>query len=1261
MQTLEAVGGNGGVVDERRCKRSNSSIGWRCKDKALEGGVFCEKHLIWYRETTAKRKRMDILRSSDASLKGKKRRLGTRSVVNVNGAVKKRGRPKGSSSKKETNESDVVFLTPQSTGVVVKQKKMGRPTDESCTLFLTPQSTGVVVKKKMGRPKGSKNKKKPAEKKQGFEPLIFENSKTGLIENEFGGERTVKKRGRPKGSKGKKKFTVAGQLMRKINKIGVRANELVVPKKRGRPKGKKNQVGGLITQKQQEFGSLMLHNCPVGVMDELLSTDGTQKKRGRPKGSSKGKKKHIEGSALVSAKQDGFEPLIIEDSGTGSVVNHQLSACNKRKRRRPKLSEENKNEALTGAVRKRGRPKGSKGSALVSAKQDGFESLIIEDSGTGSVVNHQLSACNKRKRRRPKLSEENKNEAMTGAVRKRGRPKGSKGKKKALVVLGDTPTELEDNEVGIIMNPGKKGRPKGSLGKKKKETVLSGNESGVLISLNGQYGDGTVEKDKCERKSLVLGIGAVLKEAANGNIRRRNSMASKRRPDATNWKENGTLMCHQCHKTNKSDIVFCLKCKKKRYCSECIAKWYPERTKKDIENACPFCCSNCNCSACLQADITAKVNIKESDEETHLRRSLYVLLNILPLLREIQEEAKTELDAEACIRGVQLTEEDITKSLLDEDDRIYCDNCKTSIVNFHRNCPNPDCAYDICLNCCRELRFRSIMGERTSDQIALSDKTDSSGVWEREKSNEIFSQWKSKVDGSIPCPPKELGGCASAMLSLRRIYEPNWVNELIKAAEELTANSHLPKIDFSEACHLCLTAIGNSNQHRNVRQAAFRNDNQDNLLYCPNAIDLLDEEFIHFQWHWRRGEPVIVRNTHAMGTGLSWEPMVMWRAFRNARKKLDEESFSVKAIDCLDWCEVEINIKQFFKGYLEGRSHRSGWPEMLKLKDWPPTKYFEECLPRHGAEFVAMLPFSDYTNPSSGLLNLATKLPVGSAKPDLGPKTYIAYGSEEELGRGDSVTKLHCDISDAVNILTHTSKVKYTTKQRAQLEKLKKEHEEEKDLKVLFESGNDASECMDFPGGTISSVPNSSPESSARLEADFMLTEQPLDVAHSGAVWDIFRREDVTKLTQYLQKHWKEFHHTKNDPVNSVTHPIHDQTFYLNEKHKKQLKDEFNVEPWTFEQYLGEAVFIPAGCPHQVRNRQSCIKVAVDFVSPENVQECIHLTEEFRLLPKLHRSKQDILEVKKLTLYGASVAIEEARNLMKKLPGSREESDRAYL
>ena len=42
---------------------------------------------------------------------------------------------------------------------------------------------------------------------------------------------------------------------------------------------------------------------------------------------------------------------------------------------------------------------------------------------------------------------------------------------------------------------------------------------------------------------------------------------------------------------------------------------------------------------------------------------------------------------------------------------------------------------------------------------------------------------------------------------------------------------------------------------------------------------------------------------------------------------------------------------------------------------------------------------------------------------------------------------------------------------------------------------------------------------------------------------------------------------------------------------------------------------------------QSCIKVALDFVSPENVGECIRLTDEFHTLPQNHRAKEDKLEV----------------------------------
>ncbi|KAM4071471.1 hypothetical protein ACJW30_11G061800 [Castanea mollissima] len=916
---------------------------------------------------------------------------------------------------------------------------------------------------------------------------------------------------------------------------------------------------------------------------------------------------------------------------------------------------------------------------------------------------------------------------------------------------------------------------------------------------NQTHSDSTERKKKKKKKKLMEQSTCYnYIDTVDSGEGQSTSAPSPNAMDKPSQNKKESLMCHQCQRNDKSGVIYCSNCNRKRYCYECLEKWYPGKTIEEVAIACPFCCGNCNCKACLREVLVVKPCHKELDVTVKLRQLHYLLHKALPVLRHIHNEQRSELEIESNIRGVQLKEIDITRNKLDKKERLYCDNCNTSIVDYHRSCPNPSCSYDLCLTCCRELREGHQPGgseaETSQQQFvekAYSQVIDGDGYisvprkrhWcesqEAPASNDSkaymschFPDWKANTDGSIPCPPKVRGGCGTAKLELRRNFKANWVMKLLQSAEDLTSNCKFPNADYSQGCSTCQSNIsgGNNNTVSNVRLAAFREESNDNFLFCPDAFDMANDETNHFQIHWMRGEPVIVRNVLDKTSGLSWEPMVMWRAFRETggNVKFKDETRSVKAIDCLDWCEVEINIHQFFMGYLEGRMHKDSWPEMLKLKDWPSSTLFEERLPRHNAEFIAALPYSDYTDPKLGPLNLATRLPDDSLKPDLGPKTYIAYGFPEELGRGDSVTKLHCDMSDAVNLLTHTTRVKIAPWQHKSIRKILNKHATE-DLHELhgrideaggrvrgqslkrtceheimvaecmksenivdndrtsvsteteytnvqklehqrnkmkqsnfsrcgdicetdsFLEGNDTrmhclnkqrpeleesslqsnlydkknlfTEVVDQKSRTLDFDVTAdkylsakdqgedprSKESSPEPSRDSHESKKRLEVAHGGAVWDIFRRQDVPKLIKYLEKHKEEFRHIKNLPVKSVVHPIHDQTLFLNERHKKQLKEEFNIEPWTFEQYLGEAVFIPAGCPHQVRNRQSCIKVALDFVSPENVEECIRLTEEFRLLPKKHRAKEDKLEVKKMTLYAVSWALREAKSLLPNL------------
>ncbi|XP_031269234.1 uncharacterized protein LOC116127730 isoform X2 [Pistacia vera] len=1268
------------------------------------------------------------------------------------------------------------------------------------------------------------------------------------------------KRGRPKGSKNKTKVPAAQECIEGVSKADgdPKSDELVSPKKKlGRPIGSKNKIKKILEGQNQEMPDQILSGNNGG--DKI---DMTPKNEGNNVG-------------VVEVKVMTGEVTVVNE-GSHVIVQTMPTAP-------------------------RGRPRGSKNKKMIFSGEDlGMLSEIIgsnggeEDRGKhyeaeGSknqkqdLVDSNLEMPAEDKKKiigvEEIIEQPSRGDEIVQSKNKRGRPKGSKTKKKSST--GEESHRV--NDCRDERQNGKRGRPKGA---KNKRTLLFGEALNKILVQNNQKQMPLVKIEDKKEKDLKMETDVLIGDGADVNHLETKSLmltndsgnAQKRprgRPrKVCNQSENSesiaagscnmelrSLMCHQCLRSDRNGVVICSSCKRKRYCYQCVAKWYPEKTREDIELACPFCRGNCNCRVCLKEDLAVVAECKEADTNVELERLLYLLNKTLPLLRHIQQEQSIELGIEAKIR-MRLTEDDIMRSILDDDDRVYCDNCSTSIVNFHRSCPNPDCSYDLCLTCCGEIRkgfqqghieeelSEKQLAEKANGQVTDFDSQISADKIAKTSCN--FPDWRAEADGRIPCPPKAHGGCGTQILALRHIFDANYIEKLIKTAEDLTIN-YKPLDIVSQGCSLCnhVYSAEDGVKTFEVRQAAYRDNSQDNYLYCPNGTLLGNNEIEHFQMHWMRGEPVIVTNVLEKTSGLSWDPMVMWRAFRGAEKILKEEAHKVKAVDCFDWCEVEINIFQFFKGYLEGRRYRNGWPEMLKLKDWPASNSFEECLPRHGAEFMAMLPFADYTHPKSGVLNLATKLP-SVLKPDLGPKTYIAYGSLEELGRGDSVTKLHCDISDAVNILTHTAEVKIPQWQKKIIKKIQKKYNDE-DLCKLYGTVKKASgkvgrkrpkkqksntnlneqtgscKCIHFQKRDFSSDEKSSPASkesscsicknvdgrnlllqdetssshshlhdpyaqNEMIESDsdhqehvqssgFMVTSKLIkgkdgsevtfsgncgdqgtrpdqaemnatpncfaksmdaaggnlslpngvdagqsyprveefhsglvingnqetikrsmcnqdchpsnmagetepancidsmeatcfgdgvncsgsvapginanrdsvednytsEVVYGGAVWDIFRRQDVPDLIKYLQKHQKEFRHIDNLPVNSVIHPIHDQTLYLNERHKRQLKEEFNVEPWTFEQHLGEAVFIPAGCPHQVRNRQSCIKVALDFVSPDNVQQCIRLTEEFRLLPKGHRAKEDKLEVKKMTLYAVSAAVTEAESLAYKL------------
>ena len=154
----------------------------------------------------------------------------------------------------------------------------------------------------------------------------------------------------------------------------------------------------------------------------------------------------------------------------------------------------------------------------------------------------------------------------------------------------------------------------------------------------------------------------------------------------------------------------------------------------------------------------------------------------------------------------------------------------------------------------------------------------------------------------------------------------------------------------------------------------------------------------HFEYHWSRREPVVVRECPE-GGGM-WEPEELGELVRESR-----------VVNCTTGEEEVMDMRGFFATF---RGTRRG--PLLKLRDWPAHAALREVAPEHVRDFARMLPFPEVTS-EGGALNVAAAMEGCVVRPDLGPKFYVADGRGPEAPCRDSVTKLHTDASCAANVL----------------------------------------------------------------------------------------------------------------------------------------------------------------------------------------------------------------------------------------------------
>ncbi|XP_055676325.1 lysine-specific demethylase hairless isoform X1 [Falco peregrinus] len=299
-----------------------------------------------------------------------------------------------------------------------------------------------------------------------------------------------------------------------------------------------------------------------------------------------------------------------------------------------------------------------------------------------------------------------------------------------------------------------------------------------------------------------------------------------------------------------------------------------------------------------------------------------------------------------------------------------------------------------------------------------------------------------------------------------------------------------------------------------------------------------------FQEHWRQGQPVLVSGLQKRLEGRLWGP----ESFRPARGEQAVEAVNLR----VPASRVRMSSQEFWDGFTASAASpemEQGGGDLLKLESG-----FGDMELCRAANLSASLPLPEYCGPT-GRLNLATYLRGQQGRRWLRPRVCMAYGVQPQ-DRTIGTKNLMVEAADSISILVHAA-ARLPARQD-----------------MLLQADADG--------------------------VDALLKERLWDAgSRPGALWHIFRAEDAGRIQDFLQK-------TREDQGQEGTATAEPPGCYLDLSLRRRLREECGVSGWTLLQFLGDAVLVPAGAPHQVQTLTSIISVEQRFLSPENATRLRH-------------------------------------------------------